>query len=563
MGDDYHARHAGLHAELREVRLQGIPRVRALELRWLPEAAGALGYLAPDVPLDLAVEELLRAAVGKLGESPEARAAACTFGLPPQLKMAKAADRRKAAAQAQSVSVETLRKSYERAMMDQLATEILGLISAHATEAAGQPAQAGARPAEVLAEDPLFAKERYVADVLRVARNSADWDLVQGIYAQCVEIAKDHHGRFLPDELPSFFANALGRVSANYQGWEEELVLHGLGVLGDAEHTSRISKALFRQLYADDRFDRFVQYAPSGDPRSSRHRPRPFETLVETARRYRDLNQLHNALADLPTSCILGGSMNYGRYYSVRGNSKELTGTNVDLMIVVPDYGWLDEVLGALSALPGGGRTELLALEQRARVWRDERLDDSRTVFTQRLLMWTEEPDPLMAWAVNGGEYPIDLRIVSLEALDWILVADCPKLTASSAGNARSVRDFCQRERPNEDHLRSFSGRNLRTPLEVDEVQGSLLRTHRVYSIHDDRYYPGTFQNLVLPRFNKRWDNAPIGGRLEAFRWKIIERLRSERRESPYEMLRLSMSHTRSEGFAPHMLDAIDSIDTL
>ena len=54
-----------------------------------------------------------------------------------------------------------------------------------------------------------------------------------------------------------------------------------------------------------------------------------------------------------------------------------------------------------------------------------------------------------------------------------------------------------------------------------------------------------------------------IGGKLEAFRWKILERLRSERRDQPYEVHRVSLSHTRSEAFAPHILDSTDSADIL
>lgn len=142
-----------------------------------------------------------------------------------------------------------------------------------------------------------------------------------------------------------------------------------------------------------------------------------------------------------------------------------------------------------------------------------------------------------MSWAPNPGQYAIDLRLISAQVLDWILISDNPKLTAASAGNSRSVRDFCEQDRNTEDHQRSFSGRNLRTRLDVDEIGGSPLHTHRGYSIQDDRCYPGSVQNLILPRFNKRWDNAPISGKLEAFRWKILERLRPELRDQPTKFI--------------------------
>jgi hypothetical protein len=631
MGADGSDWQTGLCADLRQVRLRGIPRSRTMPMQRLRAAAEFLGHRTTDLPVDLAIEALLRQAVGRLGESPDADAAARTFGLHPGLKMAKAADRRRAAARVQGVTVETFRKSYEPALIEQVAAEIAGLLSRLGI---GDPAAPGAqdRPppehtgspvpvprgapagphetpdqpisplapggSEVAAEPerptgtapetadlagqptagrtgsparageigplpaPTFAKERHVADILRIAHANADWDLVEGVYRQCTAIAEDHQMPFVPEELPSTLAKAFGRISANYHRREEELLLHGLGILGNAEHADRISPALFAGLYRDARFDRLLPYgAPTGF--TAARRPRPFETLVETARRYRDLNHLHGVLADLPTTCILGGSLNYGRYFSVRGATDSEPASNVDIMLVIPDFGWLDEVLSGVSTLPGCARASLTALERRARLWREHRLDDGGTVFTQRLLMWSDCPDPLMAWAPNPGEYAIDLRVASVDTLDWLLVADTPKLTAAGAGNTRPVRDFCQWDRGADDQLRGFSGRSLRVPLEADKVEDSLVLTHRAYSIHDDRYHPGCLQGLILPRFNKRWDNAPIGGKLETFRWKIIERLRYERRDHPYEVLRVSLSHTRGDRFAPHILSSIDSGDTL
>jgi hypothetical protein len=553
--------HADLCANLRQVRLHGIPKSRGLTLPSLQSAVELLGHRAADLPMDLAVEALLREAIARFGDSPEANAANRTFGLSPGLKMSKPADRRRAAARAQGVSIETFRKSYEPALIEQVASEIAGLLSRRepAERAPSVPAQEQGPPTP-----PTFAQERHVADVLRAAHANADWGLVEGLYRQCIAITDGGNGHFLPSEPLSSLARAFGRISANYHRREEDLVLHGLSILGNAENADMISAGLFSRLYADPRFDRFVPYRPvSGGDAGIRRRPRPFESLVETARRYRDLNHLHAVLADLPTTCILGGSMNYGRYYSVRGSAERDAASNVDIMIVIPDFGWLDELLSGVSTLAGCARSSLTTLEQRARLWRENRLDDGRTVFTQRLSMWSDGPDPLMAWAPNRGEYTIDLRVASVDALDWLLVADTPKLTAAAAGNSRPVRDFCQPGRDTDEHLRSFSGRHLRAPLDADRVDDSLLLTYRGYSIHEDRYHPGSLQNLILPRFNKRWDNAPIGGKLETFRWKIIERLREERRAQPYEVLRVSLSHTRGDGFAPHMLRSIDQVDPL
>ena len=559
MGAENSERHTNLCADLKQLRLHGVPRSRALQLRHLLDAAESLGYQAPDVPLDLTIEALLRQAISRIGESPEAKAATFTFGLAPGMKMAKAADRRRSAARTQGVTVETFRKSYEPALIDQIATEIAGMLSGRDTANRPLPEVEEPRPIP----KHTFVQGRHVPDLLRIAHANADWDLVEGVYRQCVAVAEDKIGRFMPNELPSSLAKAFGRISASYHRHEEDLILHGLAILANAEHADRIGPALFTKLYQDVRFDRFAPYRPVSSGQDSRRRPHPFETFVETARRYRDVNHLQSGLADLPTTCILGGSLNYGRYYSVRGATPGSTGSNVDIMLVLPDFGWMDEVLSGVSTLSSCSGASLTSLERRARLWRENDLDDGRTVFTHRLSMWTDTPDPLMTWAPNPGQYEINLRVASIEALEWLLVADNPKLTAGDSGHHRSIRDFCQSERSADGYLRSFSGRSRRMPLDVEKVDDSLLLTHGVYSIHENRYYPGSLQNLILPRFNKRWDNASIGSKLETFRWKIIERLRSERRDQPHEILRMSLAHTHADGFAPHILSSIDSVDLL
>ncbi|HEY2205273.1 MAG TPA: hypothetical protein VGH99_12455 [Pseudonocardia sp.] len=555
--------HSGLCADLRLLRLHGVPRARTLAIPRLLAAADRLGHREQSTSADLAVTALLRQAVDRLGESREATAAERSFGLAPGHKLWKAADRRRAAAQAQGVSPETFRKSYELAIIDQLASEILGLLDEYprngrpAPESPGvppprRPDPGPADPGPPVA--PLFEREHHVADVIRAAHATADWALVEGIYQQGMAIASNPHVRFLPDAIPAFFAEALGRTSANYAAREEELILHGLGVLGNAEHANRVTPELFQRLYTDERVDRFFRYSAD-----ARRRPGPFETLVETARRLRDLGRLRAALTGVPTSAVLSGSVDYGRFFTVRGHTESLPGSNLDLVLVVADHGVLDRVAPALSTLQGADGEGLAALVERVGVWRGLGLDDGHTVFSHRLPMWSDQPDPLMAWAPNRGRYLLDLHVVSLPVLRWILVADSTMLSATVAGGSRSVRDYCQDEGRRDELQRGFSGRNLRTQLDVSEVDRGLLRTHRVYSIHEDRYYPGPVQNLILPRFTLPWEDEPVRGALEAFRWKVAERLRHERRAHPYELLRMSMSHPRSEAFAPHVLRAVDA----
>ncbi|MFC4949429.1 hypothetical protein [Pseudonocardia sp. GCM10023141] len=544
-------RHERLSAELRVLRVEGLARARDIAIPFLTDAASDLGHLDDGKPIGEAVESLLRSAVDRLGESREAHAALQTFGLARGTKLRPATDRRKAAAQAQGVSVERFRKGYEQQILSALADEMLSMI------AFAQLSHI--RPDPITAPVPVFTtREHRVPEVMAAARKTADWDLVERVYRQCVDIAGDQHAHFVPEGIVGFLAESFGRIAANYYGREDELVLHALAILGNIDRSETISPALFERLYSDSRFDRFRPYAgPAG------RRPRPFESLVETARRYRDVNALRRVLSGVPTAGILGGSVNYGRFFTVRGARPDDRASDLDLMVVLPHYGLLDNAIAALHGVAAAARADVAAMAERARTFATHGLDDGRTVFAHKITMWADDADPVMAWAPNAGEYRLDLRFVSLDALDWLLVADTPKLNEGSAGRGRSVLEFCQPGSSPEDHQRSFSGRALHTLHESSELPGGLLRSSRVYTIDgdDERYYPGVLQNLVLPRFAQRWESVPINGRLEAFRWKVIERLRYERRNRPYELLRMSHAHTRSEHFAPWVLRTVDGTD--
>jgi hypothetical protein len=135
--------------ELRLLRERGLVRIRHTELATLRLAAGQAVIVPADVTGPRAIETLLRAAVGQLGDGPLAAAAGYTFGLNRGGRDRAAQDRRRRAAQEYGVSVERFRKYHERIVMEQVAEAILELC-----QPAGPVARAVA-PAELAAATHL------------------------------------------------------------------------------------------------------------------------------------------------------------------------------------------------------------------------------------------------------------------------------------------------------------------------------------------------------------------------------------------------------------------------
>lgn len=129
---------ASVLREVKMVRVEGLVRIRDLDLPLLRRAAAPhSGSVADAWPVE--VENLLRTAVTRLGGGCLRTAAEFTLGLAPGMRDRPAADRRKLAARAYSVSVERFRKSQEEMVLAQVAEQVCWLAGtgARRTQGAG------------------------------------------------------------------------------------------------------------------------------------------------------------------------------------------------------------------------------------------------------------------------------------------------------------------------------------------------------------------------------------------------------------------------------------------
>jgi O-acetyl-ADP-ribose deacetylase (regulator of RNase III) len=123
--------------DLRVLRERGLVRIRHTELSALTAATGSVPAAVFAGGGPRAVEALLRAAVGNLGEGSLGAAAAASFGLGRGDRDSPASDRRRRAADAYRVSVERFRKYHERIVLEQVAEEIMKLCLEPATSVPG------------------------------------------------------------------------------------------------------------------------------------------------------------------------------------------------------------------------------------------------------------------------------------------------------------------------------------------------------------------------------------------------------------------------------------------
>lgn len=424
----------------------------------------------------------------------------------------------------------------------------------------------------------------------------ADWGRVEGIYRQFRRIVEDPQATYLPVVIPGSLAQALGRVSTNYAGHEAEFADHVRTIFTQIEGDNSATNESLLRLYFDDRLIsaaspvggvRFTAYNPPG---SQRRRSTPLEAAIETCRRLRDLDSLmHSLRAAASCAAVLGGSLGYGRFMNVRGANwgkiesaahgegaqhlplapttvvseqwERQDGSDIDLLVVLNNYADLDPLCDSLDGLPGAMGTDIAAFRDRVDAFR--RLDPPPPrMFSHKLPLWTSNPDPLLLDLGLAGTYILSMHIFSRSDFEVLLLDEHPILSfGGSDDHTVSMSDF----RPNSpdqrsDQQRSFAGSELRLERPFENVEYGFLARSAVCVVKGGRYYPGMYQNLILPMFEMIWDDFPnsLSSRIHSFRWKIIERLRAEKHRWPNEKLRLSLSHTRSELFAPHVVLALD-----
>lgn len=391
------------------------------------------------------------------------------------------------------------------------------------------------------------------------AYTRADWRPVERLYSQILALLAGPDN-MLSEPMLGQLAERLERVAASYPNKEDTFSQHCLSVFTFADRTeatapSRTLSQQSKRLYQDKRFERLYRYAPL----TPRRRPKPFEALIETNRRLRDLQQIEQAIGG-GTSAILAGSSSYGRYFNVRGAANDTggLGSDLDLFLVVADISSAATHLAKLESVPGLNVGELKTFCRRLTIASPYRKDTGLMV-SHKLPMWTEVPDPILSGLPSG--YILSVHLVDDATLSQVLIEDEPILIGQNRPYlCRVIPDFRQAKSATQYVQRSFDGSYRKVLSQFRSVRGGWIVNREICAVEDGKYFPGLLQNFVLPKFEVRWDitGCNLSIRLHAFRWKIIERLRHEKSERSFNHLRLSLAHTRSNDFAPHVVRKID-----
>lgn len=404
----------------------------------------------------------------------------------------------------------------------------------------------------------LFSMTATATPAAGTLRSRADWRSVEQLYSQFTSILARNER--VPPEVAGALATSLGRVLAFYEDDEQLFLADLTNLWSEIDKLSGSDSDRFRALYFDHRLDKVPEYKFPPDP-DTRRRPRPFEASVETVRRLTDLNNLRNALSDIESAGILGGSVSYGRFYNVTGAASEFGSkpSDTDILLVLQQYSDLDNLVARIRSLPGVDQKSFESLAHRAKIFKDLRSTYEHCIFSHKVKFWEAQSDPVLNGKDIPSRYAMSLHIFSLEEFDYLTLKDIPILQpdAGQAVFQREIQDFRESTSPKGAYdKKSFSGIPLgQHDLNPVQVDGGFVTNVQVCLIQEERFCPGLHQNLILPQFEKRWESnsVRIYLRMLTFRWKILERLLKERTLRPFEKQEISLCHVRYFVFSPHI----------
>lgn len=239
--------------------------------------------------------------------------------------------------------------------------------------------------------------------------------------------------------------------------------------------------------------------------------------------------------------------------------------SDMDLLLVLPEYDQLEAVADRLSNVPGLDDASLDLFRRRIAIFLKVRSEHSPCIFSHKLVFWNERTDSVLSGSGIPGEYKLSFHVFSLADFDYLTLKDIPILRPPNGSDIfdRALRDYRDSAPPDDKAYdsRSFAGIPLGThPLSPTEIDLGFLSNVQVCLIKEDRYCPGLHQNLILPQFENRWESESVRLylRMLTFRWKILERLRTEKTNRPFEEQSLSLSHVRYFVFSPHITRRAD-----
>jgi len=229
-----------------------------------------------------------------------------------------------------------------------------------------------------------------------------------------------------------------------------------------------------------------------GDVLLGKCQPSLIETMEETLKRLKFLQEYVSELPSSVLSCVSGGSMSYGRFYNVRGGEAP---SDLDLILVYEPSKIGD--LTAQTLLPaklGYKEEDTRMFQERLRVFKELVSQGKAQVFSQSV-------------DLPARGFSVAMHIMGRDVFNNSMVYDPVSDVRSKKDVDSRVLDYKPKPfKYQEITQRDFHGNPYvfnpnETTLGVGVTGQEVISRIPSHAIVNGNYVPGIYQNLVSPRF--------------------------------------------------------------
>lgn len=274
-------------------------------------------------------------------------------------------------------------------------------------------------------------------------------------------------------------------------------------------------------------------------PHQLKRQPNFFESLQATTQRYRFMEQLPSMFDGIAEGIVVGGSMAYGPFYSVRDGERHRDASDVDALLILRDDFLGDNGWVKLLDSHYVSAKDKVSLLSRFATFSEMLEAGVIDIISQR-------------FDVPGANFNMSAHLVTAEVFEQIIGTTFRTRLANGEDAVCAMRDYKPKPFEHTHCVQStFDGStyDYEVPEQTDFMGGKIALIP-AYIIDNGTYYPGIYQNLVSPEFEAWHDPSntvtPI---IDQFRQGVLSYIHSQRQRGQHAQLELS--HVRNAYFSP------------
>ncbi len=275
----------------------------------------------------------------------------------------------------------------------------------------------------------------------------------------------------------------------------------------------------------------------------NKEQPSYLDSVFETNKRLLFLETFLENLPKCVSGCISGGSMQYGRFYNVRGGYPD--SSDLDLIMVLNSLPSEDDIDALLPLSLGFDPDEVDLFAQRILIYSKLLMSGKAEVLSHKFTLPRQYFDVSMHFFLNGVFYDtfssLPKQALGRKSPSSHVLKD---YKASPLKNKDlSFKDFLGNEEPF-DVRETFTEKGVITLMPVFDVSQGILR-------------PATYSNIPSPLFEVALDRADITETIKNFEVLLREQVAQQKKNKSDASL--SRSHNRYRIFSPYIIQEVDN----